>query len=201
LKSLPGGTASPRQILELKKQVEIITHANKAFATEGVHVMADLPLGWAAYAQFQLRLSRLHELNDHCWGLEGALNLIFDPNFSPDHTSADEFRRAAASSSRKRRKHRSRFMGDKEVIHVPDKRDMVEQVVAKQALQKIEDQVENPVDLRLLEGLAFGHDYGHLAPLLGQRAISLRSRALRLRRRFAHFKPSFNGDVAVAHHE
>jgi hypothetical protein len=162
--------------------------------------MANLPYAWATYAQFQSRLSRLHRLNDHSWGLEGALNIIFEPDFSPDLTSAEEFRRAAASASRKKRNHRSRFLADDEITDAPDPNDMVAQIVAKEALHTIEDQITNPSDLRLLEGIALGHDYAQLAPLLGQGPISLRSRTMRLRRKFAYLKPSFVSVASVERH-
>jgi hypothetical protein len=152
--------------------------------------MENLPGAWAAYAQFQSRLSNLHRLNDHTWGLEGALNVIFEPDFSPVLTTAAEFRRAAASASRKRRNHLSRFLVDLgELQDRPDLKDMFAQIVARQALHAIEEEVGDMPDQRLLEGIAFGHDYGYLAQLLGQNEISLRSRALRLRRKFAYLKP------------
>jgi len=161
--------------------------------------MANLPYAWAAYAQFQSRLSRLHKLSDHTWGLEAALNVVFQPDFSPELTSAEEFRRAAASASRKRRRHRARFLANEAVSDIPDPKDMVAQIVTRQALRIIEAEVDRQSDYRLLEGIAFERDYEHLAKLLGQRATTLRSRALRLRRRFAYLNPS-SSDFTYEHH-
>ena len=152
--------------------------------------MENLPNAWAAYAQFQSRLSNLHKLSDHTWGIEGALNVIFEPDFSSELTSAPEFRRAAASASRKRRSHLSRFLVDcVELQDGADLKDTFAQMVARQALDAIVDGIDDIPDQRLLEGIACGHDYGYLALLLGQNENSLRSRALRLRRRFAYLKP------------
>jgi hypothetical protein len=152
--------------------------------------MENLPNAWAAYAQFQSRLSNLHKLSDHTWGIEGALNVIFEPDFSSELTSAPEFRRAAASASRKRRSHLSRFLVDLgELQDSADLKDTFAQMIARQALDAIVDGIDDIPDQRLLEGIACGHDYGYLARLLGQNESSLRSRALRLRRRFAYLKP------------
>jgi hypothetical protein len=152
--------------------------------------MENLPNAWAAYAQFQSRLSSLHKLSDHTWGIEGALNVIFEPDFSSELTSAAEFRRAAASASRKRRSHLSRFLVDPgELQDRPDLKDIFAQIVARQALHAIVEEIDDTADQRLLEGIAYGHDYGYLARLLGQNENSLRSRALRLRRKFAYLKP------------
>jgi hypothetical protein len=159
--------------------------------------MANLPHAWAAYAQFQSKLSRLHRLNDYSWGLEGALNVIFEPDFSPHLTGAEEFRRAVANASRKKRNHQSRFVAHEEVGDAPDPNDMVAQILAADALRVIEDQINNPSDLNLIDGIAIGHDYAELAPLLGQGPVSLRSRAMRLRRRFAHLKPSNMSNTSI----
>lgn len=71
--------------------------------------MANLP-SWAAYAHFQRKLAHSCSSTVPVWGLEGALNLILDPAFSPDRASEQDFRRADASASRKRRDHLSRFL-------------------------------------------------------------------------------------------
>ena len=152
--------------------------------------MSNLLAGWAAYARFQQRLSRLDTIDDHAWGLEGALDVIFEPDFSPDDTSLDEFRRAAASASRRERDHQTRFYGElAEDAEAADILDLLAQVEARQALRAIEHGVDQPEDITLLSALAQGHGYEYLQALLGQPQVSLRGRALRLRRRFAHLRP------------
>jgi hypothetical protein len=152
--------------------------------------MSKLPSGWAAYARIQQRLSRLHILDDHAWGLEGALDVILEPDFSPDDTSLDDFRRAAATASRKERDHQARFYDDGvEDADAADVLDLLAQVSARQGLLAIEQGVDRPEDVTLLWALAQGHGYEHLQALLGQPQVSLRSRTLRLRRKFAHLRP------------
>jgi hypothetical protein len=129
-------------------------------------------------------------LDDHAWGLEGALNVIFEPDFSTNLTSNAEFRRAAASASRKRRDHLARFLAElNEDFDPPDVKNMLDQIVAGQALNAIEKGIDQPQDLRLLSGIAQGHGYDYLSRLLGRPESSLRSRTMRLRRRFADLSP------------
>jgi len=152
--------------------------------------MSNLPTGWAAYARVQQRLSGLSTVDDQAWGLEGALDVILEPDFSPDNASPDEFRRAAATAARKARDHQARFTGELEEGEDPaDVLDLLAQVEARQALRAIEQGVDHPEDISLLWALAQGYGYEHLQNLLGQPQVSLRSRALRLRRRFAYLRP------------
>lgn len=153
--------------------------------------MTNLPTGWAAYARIQQRLSGLSTVDDQAWGLEGALDVILEPDFSPDSASPDEFRRAAATAARKARDHRARFTGELEEGEDPaDVLDLLAQVEARQALRAIEQGVDQPEDISLLWALAQGYGYEYLQSLLGQPQVSLRSRALRLRRKFAHLRPA-----------
>lgn len=153
--------------------------------------MSNLPTGWAAYARIQQRLSGLSAVNDQAWGLEGALDVILEPDFSPDNASPDEFRLAAATAARKARDHQARFTGELEEGEDPvDVLDLLAQVEARQALRAIEQGVDHPEDISLLWALAQGYGYEYLQALLGKPQVSLRSRALRLRRRFAHLRPA-----------
>ena len=152
--------------------------------------MASLPCSWASYARFQTRLLNSSRLDDRAWGLESALNVILEPDFSAELTGDEEFRRAAASGSRKRREHLSRFLvtSDNE-FDPPDGRDTLAQIVARQALHAIEDGLERLQDQHLLSAIADGDGYEQVARVLGRPESSLRSRMLRLRSRFAHLRP------------
>lgn len=153
--------------------------------------MSNLPTGWAAYARIQQRLSRFCAVDDQSWGLEGALDVILEPDFSPTNTSPDEFRRAGANASRKARDHQARFIGEvDDGVERVAVMNLLSQVEARQALRAIENGVDDPEDILLLWALAEGYGYEYLKATLGQPEVSLRSRALRLRRRFAHLRPA-----------
>jgi hypothetical protein len=152
--------------------------------------MAKVPQCWATYAHLQSQLSSQSNLDDHAWGLEGALNVILEPDFSPELTCEEEFRRAAASASRRRRDHVARFLTElNDEVDPSDGKDLLAEIVARQALRAIQDGIDQPEDLRLLSAVGHGHEYESLSRLLGQCESSLRGRALRLRRRFAHLRP------------
>ena len=57
-------------------------------------------------------------------------------------------------------------------------------------IRAIEQGVDHPEDVSLIWALAQGYGYEYLQALLGQPQVSLRSRALRLRRRFAYLRPA-----------
>jgi transcriptional regulator with XRE-family HTH domain len=153
--------------------------------------MSNLPTGWAAYARIQQRLSSLSTVDDQAWGLEGALDTVLEPDFSPENTSSGDFCRAAATASRKARDRQARFTGElEEGEEAADVLDLLTQVEARQALRAIENGIDRQEDLSMLWALAQGYGYAYLQALLGQPQASLRSRSLRLRRRFAHLKPT-----------
>ncbi len=152
--------------------------------------MTTLSYAWTTYARFQSRLSSFSTVDDHAWGLEGALNVILERDFCPTVIDEDEFRRAAARASRKHRDHLARFLTESnEEVDFPDAKNLLSQVVAKQALRAIEAGLDQPEDRELLLAIGEGRGYEDVARLLNQPASSLRSKTLRLRRKFAHFKP------------
>ena len=148
--------------------------------------MADLPPAWAPYAQFQTRLSRCSSLDSYAWGLEGALNVILAADFSAELTGPQDYRRAAASASRKRRHHLSRFVIiPAEDFDPAEETDLLAQLAARQALEALERRLEER-DMCLLEMIADGGDYERAAHALRRPAGSLRNQMFRLRDRFAY---------------
>jgi len=149
--------------------------------------MAKLPHIWLEYERLQSRLSSLTNLDDHAWGLEGGLNAILEPDFSPAFPDPEIFRRAVASAARKHRDHQARFLTQpEEDWEAPDEKDLSHQVAARFALRALDQGLANHDDIELFTQLAEGHDYEHMAETLGGPANSLRCRTLRLRRQFAH---------------
>ncbi|MDA8351456.1 MAG: hypothetical protein M0038_22150 [Pseudomonadota bacterium] len=149
--------------------------------------MANTP-SWATYARFQYKLSRSFSSTVPEWGLEAALNLILDPEFSPDRASEEDFRRADASAARKRRDHLSRFLVSMDEDFEPvDGKDSLAQIMARQALDTIAENVGR-ADRHLLSVIGEGYGYGQAARTLGQTTNALRTRMLRLRGKYAYLK-------------
>jgi hypothetical protein len=145
---------------------------------------------WALYARFQNQLLHSLSTDDRSCGLEGALNVILEADFSAERTSEDDFRRAAASASRKRRHHLSCFLVPQDgEFDPPDGKDTFAQIVARQALHAIEAGVQRRDDQRLIAAVADGDGYAGIAGELRLPQSSLRSRVLRLRGKFAYLRP------------
>jgi DNA-directed RNA polymerase specialized sigma24 family protein len=148
--------------------------------------MKSVPIGWAAYADYQGQLAGLTSSNDRMWGLEGALDKVHDRTCPPMLFTRELLQREYATAARRERDHRARFVVElDENSDVIDPFDLLDQIVARDLLLAISAAISDPDDLTLLAGVAEGHDYAELSDELGVPAVVLRSRMMRMRRRFA----------------
>lgn len=140
--------------------------------------MTNDPDPWGAYARLQRDLNNISSINNRTWALESALNALIDAAAAAGSPAETE---RIIPTAERRERHRARLR----LIYADDLvplRDGVERMEARATLSILRGRLRRD-DWTLIASAAAGEDYASIARRTAATAASLRTRALRIRRR------------------